>query len=349
MRYRLHRLPITWLHLSDLHRGQPGDLRWSRAKDAFLRDLEARAAVTGKPDLVFFTGDLAFSGDKDQYDLIDQTIDDIRGVVGEFVIVPVPGNHDLTRPHKTDLSAIACERYFDEPRSREGVRNGLPSSIEFFRRLFAGYTQWLNRQVLPVWKTAMPEHQLGLLPGDFVATYVGGGITLGIAGINSGFLDQGDGADGKLAVEAEQLAAKSNPTAWRAKHDACLLLMHHPSTSLHATARTVLHQEIYPPDEFLACFCGHMHEAVAVEEVGPDGGARRWIQAYSLFGLEKWHGKEDRRSGYSWGQLDRDGDELVLRRWPRRAELNENRTWVMGPLAGSDPAMKRVPIKKKSH
>ena len=341
-------MPLTWLHLSDLHRGQPGDLRWPRAKATFLKDLEARAQIAGKPDLVFFTGDLAFSGDRDQYDLIDQTIEDIRATLGDFVVVPVPGNHDLARPHKNDLAAIACEDYFEQPRSREGVRNGLPSSVAFFRTLFAGYESWLTRQIVPTWKEKMTDHQFGLLPGDFVATFVGGDITLGIAGVNSAFLDQADGADGRLAIEVEQLAAKVNLPAWQAKHDACVLLMHHPWTSLHRTAQAVLKEELYPPDEFLACFCGHMHEAVAVEEVGPDGGTRRWVQAPSLFGLEKWHGKEDRRSGYSWGRLERDGDQLTLQRWPRRATPNENRAWEMNPVTGSDPAVTRVRVKKKS-
>lgn len=340
-------MAITWLHISDLHRGQDGDVRWARAKTSFLADLEQQVAKIGKPDLLFFTGDLAFSGHSDHYELVNQTLEDIRGVVGDFVVVPVPGNHDLSRPHKTDLSAIACERYFEDPRCREGVRNGLDTSLDFFRRLFAGYTKWFNDHILPRWAKSMHDHQLGLLPGDFLATFESGGITLGLAGLNSAFLDQSDGTETRLAVEFEQLASKRDPSAWRSKHDACLLLMHHPLASLHPTARNVVHQDIYPPDEFLACFCGHMHEASATDTMGPDGGVRRWVQAYSLFGLEKWHGREERRVGYAWGQLDRNGDELILRRWPRRAQLSENNAYVLGPIEKSDPAINRVPLKKK--
>jgi hypothetical protein len=94
--------------------------------------------------------------------------------------------------------------------------------MEFFARLFAGYMSWFNRQILPTWKEKMTEHQLGLLPGDFVATYSGSDITLGIAGINSAYLDQRDGAENHLAVEVEQLAAKVDLSAWRKKHDVCL-------------------------------------------------------------------------------------------------------------------------------
>jgi 3',5'-cyclic AMP phosphodiesterase CpdA len=341
---------ITWLHLSDLHRGQPGDIRWARGKDAFLKDLEDRASLIGKPDLVFFTGDLAFSGHKDQYELIDQTIEEVRSVLGDFVIVPVPGNHDLARPHKSDLSAIACERYFDtDTRCRDGIRNGLPTSVEFFKRLFAAYEDWFNKRVFPSWTTSMQDHQLGLLPGDFVASYSKDDLKLGIAGLNSAFLDLTDNRDGHLAIESEQLAAKINPSAWRMKHDVCLLLMHHPWSSLHPTARTVLHQEIYPPDEFLACFCGHEHQPAGTQEVFPDGGTRRLIQASSLFGLEQWGNHEDRRSGYAWGKLERSGnDEVTLRRWPRRAELVESRSWAMGAVTGSDPAKVTVALKKKS-
>jgi 3',5'-cyclic AMP phosphodiesterase CpdA len=74
-------MPITWLHISDLHRGQPGDQRWSLSSKLILEDIKEKVADSsiGPPDLILFTGDLAYAGRRNDYDRVDETINEIYG------------------------------------------------------------------------------------------------------------------------------------------------------------------------------------------------------------------------------------------------------------------------------
>jgi predicted MPP superfamily phosphohydrolase len=333
------------LHLSDLHRGQPGDVNWTRAKDVFRRDLESQFKIVGEPDAILFTGDLSYSGHEDQFIEVDKTIDEIFDVVGEALLVPVPGNHDLIWPSENDLSFLGCQTYFDDPRCRKGLLAGLDSTIEYFQHLFRGYQRWWQVRVEPQWRRRNVQFQPGLLPGDFLATIAKSGFSVGIAGLNSAFLDQRGSGEGKLTVELEQLSRIDFPR-WQNEHDACLLLLHHPRDVLHAEGKDILERNIFPPDSFLACLCGHLHRSIMREENGP-GGTRRWIQGNSLFGLERWGTNgEKRQMGYSWARLERQDESLVLTRWPRKADINESNAFVMAPMPGTYPT-KSVAIAKK--
>jgi predicted MPP superfamily phosphohydrolase len=338
--------PFTWLHLSDLHRGQPGDVYWTRAKDVFRKDLAAQVKEIGEPDAIFFTGDLSYSGLEEEFVEVDKTIDEIIDIVGDALLVPVPGNHDLVWPNENDLSFIACQQYFEDERPRKGLLKGLDTTLAYFRHLFRGYLSWWKRRVEPQWKTRGIQYQPGLLPGDFLAAIEKDGLSLGVAGLNSAFLDQRGGNEGKLAVEFQQLSKTDFPR-WQAAHDACLLLMHHPRDVLHSDGKDTLERDIFPPDSFLACLCGHLHRSVMRDDVGASG-TRRWIQGNSLFGLEYWGTKREiRQMGYSWARLEREGDSLVLTRWPRKADIDESNAVVMAPMPGVYPTRSVSPAKKK--
>ncbi|MCW2248905.1 putative MPP superfamily phosphohydrolase [Azospirillum fermentarium] len=61
-------MPIRWLHLSDCHVGSQeyGAHKLFKETAAFVRQ---RRETTGwEPDLVFLTGDIAYSGQADQYE-----------------------------------------------------------------------------------------------------------------------------------------------------------------------------------------------------------------------------------------------------------------------------------------
>jgi len=61
---------LTWIHLSDLHFGQGREAtpRFDQklVTSAIVRDAEMVAGQLGKPDLVFVTGDVAFSASADK-------------------------------------------------------------------------------------------------------------------------------------------------------------------------------------------------------------------------------------------------------------------------------------------
>jgi tetratricopeptide (TPR) repeat protein len=345
-------MPITWLHLSDLHRGQPGDTRWTALKPSLLDDLAEYKEALGPPDLILFTGDLAYSGLAEQYHHVDDTLDEILEVTGEeAVIVPVPGNHDLSWPHENDLRVIACEKYHEDPRCRTGFVKGLESTVSFFAGLFQGYNEWWERRILNHWRERGLWFEKGMLPGDFLLSYEKEDIKLGIVGMNSAYLDIRGNRDRSLALEYEQISAKKDVPRWIDEHDAALLLMHHPLQSLHESALKTFEDSVYPPSRFLACLAGHNHSTRFHIVSGGGADARRHIQAPSLFGLERYgHGAsaEDRRSGYSWANLTRKSAEAgILRRWPRELGTSELGGPLMRSPAGVFPTETEVQLKKK--
>jgi predicted MPP superfamily phosphohydrolase len=93
---------IAWLHLSDLHlRGTETSVDRGTFNDMLL-DIKARREEEGLDlDAVFFTGDVAFSGQVRQYEQATEKFDEILEACGlsgqrnRFFIVP--GNHDVDR------------------------------------------------------------------------------------------------------------------------------------------------------------------------------------------------------------------------------------------------------------
>ncbi len=89
-------MALRWLHLTDLHIGRPDE-----AQRVAIRSLvETVAGVLGSQpiDAVFLTGDLAYSGEKREYDdLQSLVVDPLRKLpaVLKARFIAVPGNHDL--------------------------------------------------------------------------------------------------------------------------------------------------------------------------------------------------------------------------------------------------------------
>ena len=92
-------MKVTWLHVSDFH---------IRGGDPYDRDLVLRALIQSvksyrergrSPDLIFATGDLAYSGQAKEYEIATRFFDDLLEAASlekRFLFV-VPGNHDVDR------------------------------------------------------------------------------------------------------------------------------------------------------------------------------------------------------------------------------------------------------------
>src|SRR5688572_23187558 len=93
---------ITWLHISDLHFRESQIFDSSVVVRGLLLDLSERvkfAPESSKIDLIFVTGDLAFSGSPHEYALARKFLDKLRRVthVDKDRIFVIPGNHDVDR------------------------------------------------------------------------------------------------------------------------------------------------------------------------------------------------------------------------------------------------------------
>lgn len=98
---------FTILHLSDSHIGNPRtDLDARDLFESLIDDIRDRASSIGKPDLILFTGDLAY-GRTDNRDLraeyvqarefLDNVVAAANSTADRPLVFLVPGNHDSDR------------------------------------------------------------------------------------------------------------------------------------------------------------------------------------------------------------------------------------------------------------
>lgn len=321
---------IRWLHLTDLHHGMAEQASLLPAvRQQLFQDLERIAAVAGPWDLVLFTGDLTQTGVTAEFDALTETLERLwthlaRQGSRPFLLA-VPGNHDLRRPRASAV-VRALRHWHDEREVREEFWRDADN--EYRRAIdeaFAPYVAWLS-----VWQRAHPpppglEVSLdrGPLPGDFAATVSKDGLTLGVVGLNSAFLQlTSDDYEGFLHLDPRQLhgACGGDAPDWIERRHVNLLLTHHPPEWLHVGSRGGFQAEIALPGWFEAHLFGHMHEPTAeFRHMAGAPGLRR-IQGASVFGLERWgDGREHRIHGYSAGRIALAGGAGKLSLWPRIA------------------------------
>ena len=330
---------VTFLHLSDLHVGMSQDRwLWPALKTAFYDDLRRLLPTSGLPDVVVFSGDLVQQATVNEYSRLTDILHELWAVFLELgcnpTLVPVPGNHDLTRQPEDDLAANALRDWWNVPRVPKSFWAGAKGFPEFLHDSFAHYQQF----VASLHQSSIPMPQMvthGLIPGDLATKIAVGDHTIGIVGLNSAWLQVGEGDfKGRLDVDPRQLMAVVNndPDAWCRQNAANLLVTHHPESWLHLDSQAAWKAEINCGTRFDCHLFGHMHEQQSsVVALGGYEG-QRLLQGASLFGLKRINDRKiERIHGYSANQISRQGHGRRLRQWPRKATV------------GADGARKLIP------
>lgn len=95
---------LKWLHISDFHCKE--NIKWSQdlVLNSLLDDIKQKYSGESKPDLIFVTGDISFSGKKSEFDMAQEFIDKLSEVtlVEKDKVFFVPGNHDVDRDEEED-------------------------------------------------------------------------------------------------------------------------------------------------------------------------------------------------------------------------------------------------------
>ncbi len=331
-------MSLRWLHVSDLHAGGPGTALRNALMDALASDIQTMALEVGPPALILFTGDLAYSGEADEYAEVDGVLTRIRGWLAEVhpgaptpLLFAVPGNHDLQRPRE--------RRYKRECAILNSYDDGGNETIQELRMelwqehdpaliapMFAAFVAWQQRCVIAPLAQARDRgdrcHQVytSFFPGDLSIMVESEGMRVALVGLNSSWLQyRGGDYRGQLHMPLEQFhAALPCDVAgdFFKDCDAALLVQHHPPNWLSPQGRAIFDSHIYKPEHFSLCLFGHMHEGRSKVESISGSEARHFFQAPSLFGLEHYgSSNESRAFGYAWGEIGKDGG---VRIWPRR-------------------------------
>ncbi|AIJ48866.1 putative phosphohydrolase [Comamonas testosteroni TK102] len=314
---------------------------WPRLKNQLFHDLKSLHNDTGPWDLVIFSGDLTQQASKEEFSELTKTLKELWAEFNKLGSNPslfvVPGNHDLTRPSEIDPSSIVLSQWWDVVGVQEDFWKSDSSkyrkSVETW---FQNYVDWYDSLTGSI---PLISVNRGTLPGDVSAVFEKEGIKLGIAGLNSSWLQhRGGNLEGQLCVHPRQLMSvmSNDPDKWCAENDFNLLVTHHPAEWLHSSSLNLWEAEINPPGRFDAHLFGHMHEGIS-KTVSVSGGLDRLtIQAASIFGLEHFGTNRERRDhGYSVINIYKKEESPVIRVWPRKlikrsdnsAKLCANQEW----------------------
>jgi calcineurin-like phosphoesterase family protein len=146
-------MSATFVHLSDIHFGQERDERvhiHADVKEQLIVDAAGviRTLPGGVAQGILVTGDVAFSGEREQYAAAAEWLDRLANAVGceIFRIQMVPGNHDLDRnkvsmgaQHLLDVIRKGGASEYEKILSNESDRGSLFARFEEYGRFCEGY------------------------------------------------------------------------------------------------------------------------------------------------------------------------------------------------------------------
>jgi predicted MPP superfamily phosphohydrolase len=307
---------VTWLHVSDMHFGAPPNAHrfdQKRVLDALLRDAGQFARV----DYIFITGDIAYSGEPEQYQEAVGWITELanRAKVPIDRIRLLPGNHDVHRDtvRKQPMLRNAHESLRNEPAKLDEFLAD-KESREVLSRKLAAYKTELGQR--------FKDHP-GILSGDFdwmeVLRTANGNI-VNLVGLSTVWVsDEHDGGDSpdeslmpNMLLGGAQLASTLDKVG---DPDFLIVLTHHPITWLVSSSRKLFISQLARHPHVR--LCGHVHEAegTLIRRLGDTTTNVTYVAGAA-------HGTPRDRHGYSWGALAKNGDEWKLG-WAPRGYIKE--------------------------
>jgi predicted MPP superfamily phosphohydrolase len=295
---------FTWLHLSDLHVGlTKQDWLWPNLKHLLFDDLKRVHASAGAWDVVIFSGDLTQSGARDEFDKLDEVLQELWAQFADLGFCPklvvLPGNHDICRPSQPKAELRLLRRWWSETDLHKDFFDGPPNEYQAaVLDVLKQYTDWEAR--LSTSKIPLLKKVGGILPGDQSCIIEKAGGRIGIVGLNSTWLQlDGEDYDEKLHVDVRQLLAVTgkDPRSWCDQNIFNILITHHPVSWLHSESQVEWNSDINPAGRFDIHLFGHMHEASLASTSTAGSPIRSSYQAASIFGLSFVNGKANPRTG----------------------------------------------------
>jgi tetratricopeptide (TPR) repeat protein/predicted MPP superfamily phosphohydrolase len=292
---------LTWLHVSDLHFGH-GDAKVRFDQDAvthaIVQHARIMAAEIGPPDVVFVTGDLAFSGQPSEFQKGAEWIKKLREAVGGTPqVFLIPGNHDVDRkPTKEYASALVHKGLRAEPTKVDELLENANDLRVIWPKLsaFADCAEGFDQPAFTAEAPFFTQPIRCSLPGKIT-----------VVGLNTALLclDDEDGPDPKnLALGQGQLVRAIE----KQDNDVLLLvLQHHPPEWL--LDGDVLNSSLVQRPHFQ--FTGHVHVQQGILHMPLLGRPRLQFAA----GAGHKDVNEEGKHAYSWGRLSPEG--LAYHSW----------------------------------
>lgn len=253
-------MSLNWLHISDTHI-KDADFDRDTVIGNFLKDIQRRATIDSslsKIDLVFFTGDLVFSGQEQEYEtayreLLLPLAQELDIDISRQMFL-VPGNHDVD--HKRIRKAhTAFRQILNQQNKREEIRDLLLDKQEHGLLLEPqlAYFEFFNDTFDKIELLPPCNHYVRKVPIKDLGCVV-------VLGFNSAWLACGGDDDrGKIFLGEPQVARALDLCS---ESDFVISLLHHPfdwfspdnedtdysKSRLIEKSRIVLHGHLHTPD-----------------------------------------------------------------------------------------------------
>lgn len=180
-------------------------------------------------DMLIITGDISYSGKKQEFDLAETFIEEVlvKARCDQRHVFVVPGNHDVDRS-KISQPEMGLFYTFNNESKLNEILSYEPARENIMKKL-AEYEQF-GKRLLPA---GLPIGPYGEYASRCTVTKGALEYTLGIVGLNSAFFSSAarDEDKGRLAIGLSQiqfcLSKLSEET------DFVLTLVHHPFTAIH--------------------------------------------------------------------------------------------------------------------
>jgi metallophosphoesterase superfamily enzyme len=242
-------MKLKILHLSDFHFTAVNAMQ-DIVMSSLSRQIESICNKESKPNILIITGDIAFGGKKEEYEIAKVFIDKIAEFceISNDKIFIIPGNHDVERKKLIDEHKEWWYNFKNE-KELSGIINS-EIVLPIIRSTTAEYFNFLQ-----YYKNDLSD--VGRL-GDYITSIPFGdkGLNVKIICLNSALFCGYNGDDEKkLALGLSQAAGCEEKI--NVDSDLVISCIHHPFTCFHNCEAPTLHVVQRFSDIILS---GHVHE-----------------------------------------------------------------------------------------
>lgn len=243
---------IAWLQVSDIHMRQRDEWSQDVVLRAMANSIRQRRDQGMTLDFILATGDLAFSGKKEEYELVKRFFDELvsaSGVSKERIFC-IPGNHDVNRDRQK-LCFQGARSTLTSPNAVDPVlapdNDDLATLTQRQEAYRAFQSSYFGGQV----RTVTPD---GLA---YVSSLTIDDVVIAIVGLNSAWLAEGGDADHGNLLIGERQVINAFDAADKLDAHIAIGMAHHPLHLLREFDRNAATRHITKRCDFY--HCGHLH------------------------------------------------------------------------------------------
>jgi predicted MPP superfamily phosphohydrolase len=303
---------ITWLHLSDLHIKSNDPVESYNRRiilNALFDDIRNQISQGWVPDFIIFSGDLAYKGKKEEYDLaVNSFLEPLIKVTGltRDNLFFVPGNHDIDRSTINNIESAGMRALLYNPDKITEFLLDL-NKLPFYFSKFESYGTFFNESFGPHIEFSGSSYY-------YSKSFNLRGIKIGIMGLNSSWMSGYSSNDrGKIKDEGNLLLGEVQLNMALenvADSDLKIAIMHHPIRCCHPEEQDRIWSLFKKNCDFIVH--GHVHNSRIYAHYDPQNSVLI-IPSGSLYG------EEGRKSlnGYNIVRYDFDEKQckIKLRRY----------------------------------